>query len=158
MVDSEDSMAADFPGVPVARRVGVAVSYVWGSGSHCRWIPSDPSEVERVAEYAHELRRVVLLVDESSYYLHGGTRNSSALLRLIRAHRHAEAFLLFTTQHFSGDVPQAAFGGAPPVYVFQTTSPAALKRLRDDWGAPVELIRTLPVGRCVRLSTGESGA
>ena len=156
VVDSEDSLGAELPSFAVARRPSTAIMSVWGDGRHTRWIPDHPDEIERIAEACHELGHVVLLVDEGSYYLHSGTRTGSRLLRLVRAHRHAPAWILFTTQHFSGDIPMAAFAGAPEVFVFQTTQPSALKRLREDWGIASDDVSELPVGTCRVLKTDGS--
>lgn len=157
MVDTEESMAEAFPDMPVAGSVGEAIELIWQQGTHCRWTPDDPDELERVAAAARELRGAVLLVDESSDYLHSGTKRRSRVLKLIRTHRHSDVWLLFTTQHFSGDVPQAAFGGGPLVYVFNTTGPAALEQLQRRWGVPPELAASLDAGQCFVLRTGISG-
>jgi len=147
-------MGDAFPAVPVAHSVGDAARLLWTDGSHCRWMPNDPDELERMAELARQLRRVVLLVDESADYLHSGTRTRSRVLKLIRTHRHSEVWLLFTTQHPSGDVPQAAFGGGPLLYVFQTSVPAALEQLERQWGVPAFLPQRLAAGQCVVVETG----
>lgn len=157
VVDSEDSLDEAFPNLPVAESVSDAIRLVWGEGRHCRWILEEPAELERVARAARELRRAVLYIDESSYYLHSGTSRKSELLKLIRTHRHRQVWLLFTTQHFSGDVPQAAFGGGPVLYIFQTSTPVALERLKREWRVPPELVESLPAGRCAVVYSGLSG-
>jgi hypothetical protein len=133
--------------VPRATSVSGAIDAVWRRGEHAAYVPENAAQVEALCRACLEVGHVILLVDESAYWLtsrHGGGSNS-ALLRLMRAHRHAAVHLLLTTQHFSGDLPQEALACSPTILAGAIRSPAALAVLEKWYGAdPAQLAATPP--------------
>jgi hypothetical protein len=93
------------------------------------------------------------MVDEAHTYLTSRKGKDGPLLNLMRAHRHAEANVLLTTQHLTGDIPQEALSCAPRLFVFRCTSPAVLERLKQE-GLDVERIAALPQGHWIEHYEG----
>lgn len=140
--------------VPRARSAPDALDQVWNRRAHAAWTPSDVSEVENVCASILQRGRLIVLVDEAAYWISSRRSGAPSLLRLMRAHRHAQVFLLLTTQHFSADVPQEAVSCAPDLYVFACTSPAVLDRLERDYGLDRRTVASLPRGHFVHVETG----
>jgi DNA helicase HerA-like ATPase len=114
--------------------------------------PEDDRVLDGLIRAVRGGRGVVLLVDEAHFWLSGFNR-SGELLRLMRATRHAHVRLLLTTQHLSGDIPQAAFACAPDLYLFRTTSPRSLKVLEREFEVEPAKVRELPKHRFIRKRT-----
>ena len=150
-IDSQGvAQLASIPRVASPRDV---VEHAWRLRRHCAFIPESDEDVRSIARAALTTGRVVLLIDEAAYWLTAHDRHSP-LLRLMRAHRHANVCILLTTQHLSGDVPQEALACAPVLHVFRCESPAALERLERDYRIPPERIASLPRGHFLRIETG----
>lgn len=154
VVDSSD--VAQLAHVPHVRGLAELEHAVWARGEHAAIIPRDAAEVEEIAARVLELGRVNLLIDEAAFWISSRKGTDGALLRLMRAHRHAQARLYLTTQHLSADVPQAALSCAPVLYVFRCTSPVVLERLEREFGLDPSQVSTLPRGTFIRHETGFS--
>lgn len=154
VLDSSD--VAQLAHVPHVANVDELAAAVWERGEHVALVPRDGAEVERVCDLVLRLRRVNLLVDEAAFWISSNKGRDSSLLRLMRAHRHAQARLYLTTQHLSADVPQAALSCAPELFVFRCTSPVVLERLEREFAIDPELVRELPRGSFIRHTTGFS--
>lgn len=154
VLDSSD--VAQLAHVPHVRSVAELERAVWQLGEHAAYIPQNGDDVERVAARALELRQVNLLVDEAAFWLSSHKGRDGSLLRLMRAHRHAQVRLYLTTQHLSADVPQAALSCAPELYVFRCTANVVLDRLEREYGMDRSLIANLPRGQYVRHVSGFS--
>ena len=127
-----------------------AIRGVWGDGANVIWTPDEMADADYVFKAALKGRQVVLLVDEAHLWTSGG-RRESALVRLLRMHRHAEVRCLLTAQHLSADIPAAALSCAPELYCFQMSGPQVLKRLRE-LGGDTETIANLPARHYVVIS------
>lgn len=124
-----------------------AINSVWGSERRsARVIPRDRKEAESIFSAAYSGGSVILLVDEIGFWLTSRIQSAS-LARIMRSRRHRRVSLLATTQHFSGDVSQEARACSPSIYVFRTTSPAALRVLEKDYQLNPEAVRRLGVGQ-----------
>lgn len=134
---------AQFEGFPTTRSRRAAIRAVWGSRASCALIPAGAADVRAVIAAAHNPGRINLLIDETSAWLSARSGASAELLALMRAHRHAGLNLYLTTQHLTGDVPQAAFSCAPHVYIFRCTAPAVLERIERTWGIEPGRVRKL---------------
>ena len=152
VVDSQG--VGNFNEWPHAASVDDAVLEIWGKRASCAYIPKDGEEVDQLVRAVLSSGRVVLLVDEAAYWLSSSRGRGGALLRLLRAYRHAPAHVLLTTQHLSGDVPQEALSCAPTLYVFRCTAPAVLDRLEREYSAPRDLVATLPQAKYLTFRTG----
>lgn len=143
LVDSTE--AANFDGVRRAQSAEDALIALYtGDAAEIAWTPREPEEVEALARALRAGGRLHVLVDEAAFWLSSSRGRGGALLRLLRAYRHAELSLHLTTQHLSGDVPQEALSCAPILYVFRTTSGPALKVLEERYGQSPMEIETLP--------------
>ncbi len=141
-----------FDAVPRAESIAEA-SRVWRDGGPLAWTPESADEVDRIARAALAAPGTVLLVDEAHYWLSAATR-SSALLRLMRASRHARAQLHLTTQYLGSDIPQPALACASDLFVFRTTAPRSLELLRSQWGIEPRRASGLPRGGYLRVRSG----
>lgn len=116
------------------------VEAVWTRGESAAIQPAQVADVDRVCNAARAGGDVVVLVDEAHFW----TRASNPLLRLMRGTQHSRTRVLCTTQHLSGDVPQAALACDPDLFVFRTSSPRSLERLEREFGVPSDVARSLP--------------
>lgn len=147
---------AQLAAVQHAPSATAAMKLVWQKRQHAAFVPRDAAEVEAVAASVLEFGRVNVLIDEAAFWLSSRKGLDSNILRLLRAHRHARAHVLLTTQHLSADVPQAALSCAPTLWVFRCTSPAVLDRLEKAFGLDRALVSKLERGRFIRVETGFS--
>ena len=97
-----------------------------------------------------------LLIDEAHVWLSARSAVTDPMLRIMRGHRHSKVRLFLTTQHLSGDVPQAALACSPVLHVFRCTSPATLERLEKQFGIQPARVRNLPQFNYLRLFEGFS--
>lgn len=141
VIDSEG--AAQLRGFAKVQSVEQAIERVWGQGLSCSFRPDDANQVERLLAAVHRPGRVNLLVDEVHLWLSSRSAVTDPLLRLMRAHRHSKVRIFLTTQHLSGDVPQAALSCAPVLHVFRCTGPATLDRLEKQFGIDPRIVRNL---------------
>jgi len=134
---------AQLEGFPTSRDRSLVIRTIWGSRVSCGLVPQSAADVRAVVAAAHNPGHVNLLIDETSAWLSARSGASAELLALMRAHRHSALNLFLTTQHLTGDVPQAAFSCAPHVYLFRCTAPAVLERIEKTWGIPPARVRNL---------------
>lgn len=154
VLDSSD--VAQLAHVPHVASLAQLEAAVWKRGEHAAYVPRDAGEVEHVAARALELRQVNLLVDEAAFWISSSKGRDGNLLRLMRAHRHAQVRLYLTTQHLSADVPQAALSCAPELFVFRCSSNVVLDRLEREYGMDRATVAALPRGRYLRHVAGFS--
>lgn len=140
--------------VPRAASVADAIGRVWRRGEHAALTPRNADDVEALARAVMAGRDVNLLVDEAAFWMTANKGRDSALLRLLRAWRHARASVLLTTQHLTGDVSQAALSCAPVLFVFRCTSPTVLDRLEREYGLDRNRVATLARGKYLRVESG----
>ena len=153
VIDTEG--VAQLRGFQHVRSVREAIESLWGRPRRNAALrPRGPEEVEAILAAVHRCGRVNVLVDEVHLWLTSRSAVTDPLLRLMRAHRHVKLRLFLTTQHLSGDIPQAALSCAPVLHVFRCTSPATLERLERHWDIRPELVRTLPQFQYVRHFDG----
>ena len=99
--------------------------------------------------------RVVLFVDEFANYISARTAQDDApLVRMMRSWRHVPANLLLTSQHLTGDVPQAVFSCAPRIFLFRSTALPVLKRLEEHFSLDRGKVRTLEQFEYLELYEG----
>ena len=111
-------------------------------------------ELRKLAGFLERAGPRVVLIDGAHALLDAHSAAGDAWVRLQRVHRHAELELIWTTHHLGGDVPQVVQACAPELYVFRTTSPAALKALEAQFGLDPQKIRTLERGNFVKVELG----
>ena len=151
LVVLDSAGAAQLETVPHVEQLEQLAERVWGKGLHTAWIGTDSEAVERLLAGVFAGGNCILLVDETAFWLTSRRGTSSWLLRLMRSHRHARVWLLLTTQHFSGDLPQEALACGPELLVSRVTSPTALDLLERRYGCDPDMIRRLPVGKFLRV-------
>lgn len=132
VVDTEG--VAQLAGFPHARTVGQAVDWVWTRRQSCAFTPRGDDDLEALVRAARKPGRLNLFIDEAHAWLSARSAASDSMIRLMRAHRHSKLRIFLTTQHLSGDIPQAALACSPELFVFRCTSPATLDRLRSHLG------------------------
>jgi hypothetical protein len=129
--------------IPHARDVEQTLDWVFGAGMHTAYFPRTREEVDAIVRACIEPGRVNLLVDEAHTWLTSRKGVEGPLLKLMRAHRHARANVLLTSQHFTADIPQEARSCAPRIYVFRCTGPRVLEVLAQE-GVPSDVVSALP--------------
>lgn len=142
VIDSES--VQQLAGFARARSVKAAIQSIWTRRESCAFMPHSSKQIEQLLRSCHSPGRVNLLVDEAHLWLSARSPVTATLLRLMRAHRHSKLRLFLTTQHLSGDVPQAALACSPRLFVFRCTSPATLDRLEREFGMDRLRISELP--------------
>jgi hypothetical protein len=107
--------------IPSAAHLSVA----WQPGERA-WTPRDADEVDAFAESVIRVRKtLVIVVDESGYWINSSRGRGGGLERLYRTARHPDAYVALTTQHSSGDIPRAVISCRPSVYVYSTRPPGS---------------------------------
>lgn len=127
-----------------ARTPGEIVTLLWERGEPTLYTPTGPEDRELVLDLLEAGGNAVVLVDEAWAWIDSHAAKDDPLLALMRTHRHRNLAFVLTTQHLSGDIPQAAFSCAPRVCVFRCTAQAALDRIERDFGIPADEVRSLP--------------
>lgn len=141
VIDSEG--VAQLEGFAHARSVEHARAAVFERRLSCAYHPNDREEVWELLRSCRKPGRVNVLIDEAHLWLSAGSSSRDPMLQLMRSHRHARVRLFLTTQHLSGDVPQAAISCAPEVFVFRCTGQPTLDRMETQWGIRPEVARNL---------------
>jgi hypothetical protein len=113
-------------------------------------------ELRRLPTFIERAGKLVVLVDGAHAVLDAHSSAGDVWVRLQRVHRHAELELIWTTHHLGGDVPQVVQACAPELYVFRTTSPAALKTLEREFGLEASRVRGLERGKYIKVEMGFS--
>jgi len=113
-----------------------------------------PAEVGELLSHVRTVGDRCVVVDGSTHLLSAHSRPGAPLSELMRGHRHARAWLLLVTQHFSGDIPQAMLACTPHLYIFRTLQPATLRVFERDYGLNPDELRILPVGASVHHYMG----
>lgn len=154
VVDTEG--AAQLRGFHRSRSLAEAIRVVWRERASTSFAPNDADEVLALMRAARRPGRVVVLVDEAHVWFDAsaGGEVRKAILRLMRSHRHAGVRLILTTQHLTGDIPQAALACSPVLHVFRCTSPATLERLRAQYGLAPQRVRALRQYAYLRIFEG----
>lgn len=143
LIDSQGCIGAEWSRFRVAS-VRAAVVAVWGDRvGTALYTPDGLDDVEALCRAAGAAGGAVL-IDEAAFWCRGQWC-PPAISRLLRAHRHAGAHVLLTTQHI-GDISPDAVNCATELYVFRQHSPRALKRLESEYGLDPEELRGLAVG------------
>jgi hypothetical protein len=144
VVDSVGDPA--FADVAEAGCIEQLVDQVWKHRRHARYVPrEDPADdMERIARACIAGHCCHLVIDESAYYLDCSRGRGGALERLLRIYRHCDVTIQATTQHFSGDVSQAALSCSPRLFVFRTASTAALDALERHFQLDRATVQGLP--------------
>lgn len=124
---------------------------VWRAGRHALFMPSDPEEVEALAQVAftmgHEKppRSCVVLIDETSPWFNAWLRPRWLTL-LLRAHRHCYVSVFLTTQYL-GDLSPAYLQCVERHRIFRNSSPRALARIKETFPS-------IDIGKAARLPLG----
>ena len=152
VVDTEGAAQADI--AQRAASLSDVIELAWGERQSCAWQPDDLREVVALAHAAREAGQVALLIDEAACYVTSRRGREGPILRLMRAHRHAQVRLYLTTQHLSGDVPQEAISCAPDLFVFRNEARVVLDRLEADYNLPRDVVSKLPQGAYLHKRLG----
>lgn len=113
-----------------------------------------PRELDRLARFIRELGNLIVLVDGAWAALDCRTPAKDPWVALCRKHRHANLALVLTTHHLGSDVSQSLQSFGPDLFVFCTTSPAALDTLERQYGLDRKQIRALRQGSFVHVRQG----
>lgn len=90
-------------------------------------------------------QNAIVVVDEAHLLFSAGKRTSThPVLVAMRTWRHRSIRLILTSQHVSGDVPQAAWACDPGLCVFRTTSRRSLELLEREFDLDPDAVRALP--------------
>lgn len=141
----------------VTESVDECITLLWGERCNVIFRPRGDGTFDRCESLLRACRQaghVILLVDGSTYLMTSRTAVDAPIFELLRGHRHAPAWLLFTTHHFSGDIPQALLACSPHLFVFRTTQPAVLDRLEADYDLSRDAVTTLQQGECFVVYQG----
>jgi hypothetical protein len=141
-------------GFPVVRTVAEVTSALFRERRTVRFRPSSLEELERVIRAIRAGKRAVVLLDEAHTYLSARDGSSGELLGLMRETQHAKVDLFCTTQHLTGDVPQAAISCTSRVLAFRCTAKVVLDRLEKEWGADPAAVRSLPQFHYLEIPIG----
>ena len=125
-----------------------------GRGQSLAVTPADAADFNALCEYLLRLGRVVVLIDEASFWITARGSKGSVLPKLMRLGQQQRVALHLTTQHLTGDLPQLAVSCAPELCVFRCTSRTVLAALEKDWGMDPEVVRKLLRGQYLRAKTG----
>ncbi len=152
-IDAEGD--ANFRALPMARNVGeLPKLLVAHNAVSFDAMSATKAELRRVPTFLERAGQLVVLIDGAHAVLDAHSSAGDAWVRLQRVHRHAELDLFWTTHHLGGDVPQVVQACAPEIYVFRTTSPAALKTLEREFGLDPAKVRALDRGRYIKVEMG----
>lgn len=111
-------------------------------------------ELRELPRWIERTKNLVVLVDGAHAVLSSRAASADDWVRIQRVHRHAKLDVLCTTHHLGGDVPQLVQALAPDLFVFRTTSPAALAVFEREYGIPPGAILRLECGSFLRVRTG----
>lgn len=132
------------------RRVpyAAALAQVWKQGGEWAWTPADRTEVDGLCAAIVRVRKLVLLVDESAYWLDSSRGRGGSLERLYRTARHPDAYVALTTQYAGADVSPQILACRPEVFVFRTPQP--LGRIETQYGIDPEAAKALKPHHFIR--------
>lgn len=144
--------AANCARLELARDVRHLVELVWINGQSARIQPEGKASWAVLWRAIRAGGHVAVVVDEASIAF--GEGGPAELLALLRQYRHVGVGVGLTTQHLSGDVPQAARALAPRWCVFRTTSPRALDVIERDLGLDRSRVQNLPRWQYLEVRSG----
>jgi len=135
---------AQLRGFPARSSVLEAIEASFGRGEDSRVRPRTLEELDALLRGIRAGKRAVVLVDEAHRWLSAQSGSSGELLALMRETQHSEVDLFCTTQHLTGDVPQAAISCTARVLVFRNVAEVVLERCDKSWKLPRETVANLP--------------
>ena len=133
-----------FAGIEKVDSVEDAVHRVWYDGKHTAFTPKEPEEVEALARAVLAGKDVHFFIDEIAFWLTSHRGSQSDLTRLFRSYRHARSTIQFTTQHFSGDIPQEVISCNVELFIFRSLSMSVAERLEKTYGIDSKEVMNLP--------------
>lgn len=145
LVAIDSARVEQLRGLPEATSPDDLVQLAFREKRSCRYVPHVPEDCDRVLRAIRKGRKVVVLVDEAHYWLSAHTAATcSELVHLMREAQHSRVDLFLTTQHLTGDVPQAALSCTSRVLVLRCTAPRVLDLLSKTWALDRGTIQALP--------------
>ncbi len=141
-------------GFPLCATVAEAVAALYRERRSVRFRPRELEDLERILRAVRAGRNVVVLLDEAHTFLSARDGCSGELLGLMRETQHARVDLFCTTQHLTGDVPQAAISCTSRVLAFRCTAKVVLDRLATEWGQDPARVRSLPQFHYLEIPIG----
>lgn len=154
----DGASVAQLRGFPPRAGVLEALDAGFARGEDSRVRPSSLEELDALLRGIRAGKRAVVLIDEAHRWLSARDGSSGELLNLMRETQHSQVDLFATTQHLTGDVPQAAISCTARVLVFRCTAQVVLDRLEREWGAPRRTVATLPQFHYLELEIGFSSS
>lgn len=145
---------AQLRGFPARASVLEALEASFARGEDSRVRPRSLEELDALLRGIRAGKNAVVLIDEAHRWLSARDGSSGELLHLMRETQHARIDLFATTQHLTGDVPQAAISCTARVLVFRCTAQVVLDRLEREWSAPRRTVASLPQFHYVELVIG----
>lgn len=111
------------------------------------WTPKDREEVDGLCAAVIRCKRIVLVFDESAYWLDSSRGRGGSLERLYRTARHPDAYVALTTQYAGADISPQVLACRPRVFIFRTPQP--LGRVGTQYGISTEEAAALPDRRFI---------
>lgn len=109
-----------------------------------RYVPREQTDCEGMLEALRRRGDCVVLVDEAHYWLSARSGSQEVLVHLMREAQHSRLDLFLTTQHLTGDVPQAALSCTSRLLVLRCTAPRVLDLLERTWDLDRQTVQALP--------------
>jgi hypothetical protein len=150
----DGASVAQLRGFPARASVLEALEASFRKGEDSRVRPRSLEELDALLRGIRAGKRAVVLIDEAHRWLSARDGSSSELLNLMRETQHAQVDVFATTQHLTGDVPQAAISCTARVLVFRCTAQVVLDRLEREWSAPRRTVAALPQFHYLELVIG----
>lgn len=142
ILDSEGTHPCD-QAKPMASLRELISSAFGGEGLYS-YIPTEEEEIDHFFEAVRIGGRVVVVVDEVSYWANAH-RTPKSLARVLRTHRHCNALIHATTQ-YPGDVSPLVWHSKTDVFIFRTEAKRAVERVVEECALEPEEIKTLKQG------------
>lgn len=149
--------ADNFKGWPHVEGFEATSRAIWQQGRSVAWWPGFGKASVRRARFDAVMQGVLrcggvnLLIDESSAYL-SATRGTGGPLELIcKIARHLAVTVSMTTQYAGRDLSPEVLALEPDVFLFRSKALRALRRIEEEWGVPMELVKTMPARHFVRV-------
>lgn len=111
------------------------------------WTPGGRDEVDAFCAVVMKVRRIVLVFDESAYWIDSSRGRGGGLERLYRTARHPDCYVALTTQYAGADVSTPILACRPRVFVFRTPQP--LGRIGTQYGIAEKDAAALPDRRFI---------
>lgn len=150
VIDSQG--AKNFKDWPRAADRPALYEAVYGSRRDCAFTPKDEADVEGVFRTVRKMGRVILLLDEASFWI-SKRRLPSDVSEAMRTWFHSGVLFLFTTQRIA-DIHGTALAIDSTIRVYRTLEGPDTDRLWEEKRVKLEEVKDLPVGAFLTIVNG----